>query len=159
MPRKDTAARRLKEAIARERSPVFELLRPLLERRVAKDPRERPFAANVATELWPEDESIRAAFAAFRLDPADPFDWHRLLRILADVHFGPPGKRGAKQKWNSAGQKNLLLEAAVVREKLPQATEREVAEALKAVRYPNLSTESLQRYLREASRKPKKRNN
>ena len=93
MPKKDTAKQRLKHAIARAKNPepdYMALLRPNTERPSKpnlNDPVERAIRAEVATNFYPwYDDSLRAAFEAFGLDPRDPFNWTKLLRILADIH-------------------------------------------------------------------------
>ena len=40
-----------------------------------------------ATHLDKLDVTLHKAFAAFSLDPSNPFHWRRLLAYLADIHF------------------------------------------------------------------------
>jgi hypothetical protein len=161
MPKKDTAAQRLKKAIASARAPQPEFSLPKLpnfslfwrnsrnsQPADFNNPIVRRSYADVATKLWPcGDEPLRAAFAAFGLDPNNPLDWSELLRIFAKIHFKPAAKRGPKRKWNDRDQIVLQIQAELIKRDYPTAKNQEVAKRIKDRWEYSQPIETLQRYL------------
>jgi hypothetical protein len=66
--------------------------------------RARAAAAMMALSIErndPTSEPLLKAFAAFDLDPTNPFDWRLLLGFFSFAHFDRYPKRGAPKQWNS----------------------------------------------------------
>jgi hypothetical protein len=117
--KRDSASKRLARAIERRKNPDL-LTRLFLSTSKASkldwtNKRTRELAANSALTLTerPGDTSLRKAFDEFGLNPQNPFDWVRLLRGLAEVHFDRPIRRprGAPPKWDE--RRRMLFQTHV----------------------------------------------
>jgi hypothetical protein len=78
--------------------------------------------------------ALRAAFAKFGLDPADPSSWRQLLMMFAFVEFGtnPRRKRGAPKKWNEDRLSALRVAAEEIKSNCPhqRVADSEIARLL-----------------------------
>ena len=64
------------------------------------------------------DESTKAAFEKFKLDPRYPSHWRMLMLFFADAHFGDRAGQGRPRKWNSESLCELLRHVSDARTKL-----------------------------------------
>jgi hypothetical protein len=94
-------------------------------------------------------KAVDRAFKAFRLTPDNPDDHRKLLCFFAFAHFGPRGKTGPKEptKWDIRKRVELGVQAEIVKEKLPTATNAEIAERVKRLWARPEREETILRYL------------
>jgi hypothetical protein len=76
------------------------------------------------------DESTRAAFRKFKLDPRNPYHWRMLVDFFADAHYGERAGRGRPKKWNSESLCALLRHVSDARKKRPSVKRSDVFRSL-----------------------------
>lgn len=114
------------------------------------DPKVRSFRADQALKLDDQDEALKKAFTTANLDPADPLNWRKLLRIFAEVYFGRPGKRGPSLKWHSATWCQLLADYSAIEKKNPKANDTQICQKIIntfGIRYEKMDAATLRRNL------------
>jgi hypothetical protein len=104
------------------------------------------------------NQSLRAAFEAFDLDPGKPEHWRLLLALLAEAFFVPRRRRGGTKQWDGPRLCQLLVDfAAVKKKKGNQAlTDGKICELVKTAfpkRYRDVRAETIRRRL-QAARDP-----
>ena len=90
------------------------------------------------------DESTKAAFEKFKLDPRNPYHWRMLMLFFADAHFGDRAGRGRPKKWNGESLCELLRHVSDARKKRPSAKRSDVFRSLvKRAPYAGLEPDAL----------------
>lgn len=142
--KRKTAAERLRQEIERVRDP--HQLHNLIQRTEPDwtDKRVRGAYADAVLTLdgEPNRSPLRKAFQKFDLDPADPFNWRRLLASLSAIFFdrAPARPRGAQPKWDEPRRLLLETHVAMARKRLAKI----------GIRYP--SQELLADFLKDRFR-------
>jgi hypothetical protein len=161
--KRKTAAERLRQEIKRVRDPHH--LRNLI-RRTKPDWTDEPTRGAYANAVLtldgePSHSPLRNAFQQFDLDPADPFNWRRLLASLAAIVFvpAPVRLRGARPKWDEHRRLLFQTHVATARKKLrqlanrsggPQPTSDLIADYLRYKwpdHYASISAASIRKYV------------
>jgi hypothetical protein len=104
------------------------------------------------------NQSLRAAFEAFDLDPGVPEHWRLLLALLAEAYFVPRLRRGGTKQWDGNRLCQLLVDFAAVEKKKgnQDLTDGEICKCVKAdfpKRYRDVKAETILRRL-QAARDP-----
>jgi hypothetical protein len=107
-----------------------------------------------------DEKSLAKAAEYFRLDPKNPLGRERLLYKLADVVFGPDGKRGRPKgsatSWGNTLMGNRLVTLGRIYEKKkkqnPKLSDAKIAKLIKAEHdeFKNDDAEQIRQRLRKA---------
>lgn len=87
-------------------------------------------------ETKAQDIQIAKAFAAAGLDPTDPFDWHQLVSMFCEAHFGAQ-KPGRKDEWEGQRYVDLYVRSREIEKALgDERNDARTASELKR-KFPN----------------------
>jgi hypothetical protein len=121
--RRKTLTERARQAFGRARLPHVKTLLRNYQEPDWTDEGVRGAHANAALSLSAADASLRAAFKEAGLDPADPWNWRGLIKLLAEIHFptiAPRAARGARPKWDEHRRLLFQTHVAMARKQLKQ---------------------------------------